>query len=63
MDNRTHYNQCAIELVENSMEKVEVEGNIVKDWIFRYLGGKGIKIVRAIKIGVGTWMKSFSFLE
>ncbi|MCS6958131.1 MAG: hypothetical protein RMK75_06730 [Aquificaceae bacterium] len=55
MDNRTHYSQCAIELVENSMEKAEVEGSIVKEVIadtgydtheiFRYLGGKGIKAV------------------
>ncbi|MCX7989658.1 MAG: hypothetical protein N2648_03335 [Aquificaceae bacterium] len=55
MENRKHYSQCAIELVENSMEKAEAEGSIVREVIantgydaheiFRYLGGKGIKAV------------------
>ncbi|MCS7170875.1 MAG: transposase, partial [Aquificaceae bacterium] len=61
-DNRTHDSQCAIGLLENSMEKTEALGGKVKEVIadtgydiheiFRYLGRKGIKPVIKVREGV-----------
>ncbi|MCS6999198.1 MAG: IS5 family transposase, partial [Aquificaceae bacterium] len=58
-DNRTHDSQCAVELVENSVKKVESLGGNVKEVIgdtgvdsheiFRHLASRGIKPVIKVR--------------